>query len=118
MYTILLVGLVAVISGITGVIIGHHLPFKKLGLDNSKPTPIAGQRVWLTGIGEVFILGYGTDDLGKIVVDYISDEILKGNMPSEISRDLLDTNTVSVPLADFKNHYQETGYIKAAKINN
>ncbi len=71
---------------------------------------IAGQRVFVDGIGEVLVLGFGqtTQPPYEELVDYVPTALLGGKEPHQISLDELDTLTVSAPVRDFSMHVDHT----------
>lgn len=73
---------------------------------------IAGQRVWLKGVGEVFILGYNED--GSLV-DYVPEDVLQGKWPSAFSNEELDSHTISVPTDQFLTQVPEIAVKRAAR---
>lgn len=82
-----------------------------------KALAVAGQRLWLKGLGEVFVLGHGEDLEGNPTVDIISDDWLNGKWPSEIDVQVLDQNTISIPFDHFVAQMkEESTYLKSAKI--
>jgi hypothetical protein len=109
-----LIGL-AILSSIfwVGVKFGKVLMSQKFA--ELRRQPIAGQTIHVRGIGDVFILGFGDDpDDGSTYVDYIESRFLEGtDSPGELSDELLERDTVSVPLDNF---VAQCDYVKAAKL--
>jgi len=70
--------------------------------DDRMKVPVAGQRVFVKAIGEVFILGLGDEEGDGIPeIYYVSEEFLNGRLPSAVEPEDLDANTVSVPKHEF-----------------
>lgn len=74
---------------------------------------IPGQRLWITGVGEVFLLGYSDDG---IYVDFIPTSFLGERWPSELDVEILDKNTVSVKVDEFLGNMLLAGHKQAARL--
>lgn len=75
---------------------------------------IAGQRVWIQNLGEVFVLGYNED--GSLV-DYVPEDFLQGKWPYDFSNEELDAHTFSVPTEQFITQIPEIAVKQAARLN-
>lgn len=73
---------------------------------------IAGQRVWVKGMGEVFVLGYNED--GSLV-DLVPEDFLQGQWPSAFTNEELDSHTFSIPTDQFLTQVPEVAVKKAAR---
>lgn len=73
---------------------------------------IAGQRVWVKGMGEVFVLGYNKD--GSLV-DLVPEDFLQGKWPSAFTNEELDAQTFSIPTDQFLTQVPEVAVKKAAR---
>lgn len=110
LYTLVLL-VVAAISGGIGFVAGNVLEKRKwLAL---RQVAIAGQRLWVDNLGEVFILGYSEDEE---FVDVVPEEILNGKWPADIDQDVLDRYTISIPVNQFLTQVAPNSVKQAARI--
>ncbi len=78
-----------------------------------KSVAMAGQTIWVKGIGDVLILGYSNDE-SKI--DYIPTERLEDRHVDEIDPDELNSKTISVPTKQFLVHMAPDSVIQSARL--
>lgn len=78
-----------------------------------KRIAIAGQRIYIRGLGTVCVLGYSEDES---TVDLIHEKFLGEKMPSEIDEDILNQHTFSVPTTQFITQIADTAFLKAAQV--
>ncbi len=114
MYTILALTFI-IFSGIVGLgvgtIVGALMERRSWML--LKKGAVAGQRIWMTGIGEVFIMGYSEKE---DFVDVLPEEFLNGKWPSQIDQEIVDSNIISIPTKQFLTQATFEGFKMSAKI--
>lgn len=107
-----------IMSSITGTafsILGFYMgkAWEKSQWMKLKKVAMAGQTVWVQGIGDVLVLGYSDDES---TIDYIPTEYLEGRDVHDIPYDELDSKTISVPVEQFLTHVAPDSVIQAARI--
>lgn len=74
---------------------------------------IPGQRLWVRGIGEVFILDYSADEQ---YVNIIPEIFLEGKWPTEFPEDEINKNVISIGVDQFLTQVTFDSVKQAAKI--
>lgn len=100
------------VSIIVGFVVGKF--HERLYWNKLKRFAMAGQTVWIRGIGDVLVLGYSEDEYS---IDYVKSDHLKDRRPDEIDPDELNSMTVSVPTNQFLAQFSfDDTVLRATKL--